>query len=154
MPTGPLSRHRYQAATRSDPRARYSHCQVIRKELCCSFWATHEAATSMLHGFLPIVEQVVRLAWQVWTRKARLDALAWSDLPDQQQSPGTVVYSASSDKLELHSMHNKEVDDDTTALDGYECFVLCSPVVLLAGNAAGKEYDKKRVVRKGVVWLG
>lgn len=117
-----------------------------------------QESTSRLHeGLTPIIEQLLQLGWQVWTRKARLEVFG---LPGLAKGPpigahiGNVQYKSTSDKLELHAMHGKEVDDDACALDSKDVLLLCTPVVVMAGNAEGKEYDKQRVVKRGVVWLG
>lgn len=108
----------------------------------------------MYDGLAPIVKQTIDLAWQVWTRKARLDVLSWSQLASETPHGECPVYSSSSGKLELHAMHGREIDEDPQALDDHEVLLICSPAVVLSGNADGKEYEKQRVVKKAVVWLG
>lgn len=112
------------------------------------FYCNHESANQMFQGLIPIIQQAVELAWQVWSRKARLDVFGCSERTAE------IMYSSKSDMLELHALHGRDVDDDPQALDGKRVLLVCSPVVLLAGNADGKEYEKQRVVKKAVVWLG
>lgn len=108
----------------------------------------------MFSDLVPIVERVVGLAWQVWTRKAQLEVVSWSRLAHESTGGVDLAYASESDKMELHSMHGRDIDDDPNALDGYAVSIICSPAVVISGNAEGKDYDKKRVIKKAVVWIG
>ncbi|KXS95914.1 hypothetical protein AC578_5203 [Pseudocercospora eumusae] len=101
-----------------------------------------------------IMEDAVELSWQLWTRKARIEVLGITAIGKQDGTASSIIYNANSHVLEPSFLHGRDLDDDPGALDGREVVLLCSPLVMAAGNADGTDYEKRRVLKPAVVWMG
>ncbi|KAM3421122.1 hypothetical protein BST61_g1535 [Cercospora zeina] len=99
-----------------------------------------------------LTQEAVDLSWELWTRKARIEVLAWVDL--QARMGKTMQYGASAKAFEAHPLHNRELEDKPQALDGAEVVLLCSPAIVVAGTAEGQDYDKEKLIKKAVVMVG
>lgn len=105
-------------------------------------------------GLEAILRTSAELSQTFWTRKQwiyyrGLTALVPAGLADQP-----LKYQASATDMETHPLHSVDLDDDPEALDGREVVLLCNPAVVAFGTADGKDYDKTKLWRKAVVWLG
>ncbi|KXT08542.1 hypothetical protein AC579_10243 [Pseudocercospora musae] len=110
--------------------------------------------TGIQDELVEILEQAACLSWRLWTRKTRItvhdgDAMAALARPHRTQ-----VYNATSNLLEAHPLHNRDLDDDPKALDGREIFLLCNPLVTISGDGDGGNYQKHTILRKAVCWMG
>lgn len=108
---------------------------------------------AMQTSLTPIILEASELAAQLWTRKSRVEIGCWVGLI-AAGDPLKLVYSADAKALQPHSLHNREIDDDPTAMDGREVILICSPMVGSSGNLEGKEYEKQVLVKKALVWMG
>lgn len=111
-----------------------------------------DKAGDALAGLQALTLETAELSWELWTRRSRIEVLDWARV--QQESDKVIKFSATAKALEAHALHNRSLEDDPEALDGTEVVMLCSPVIIAAGNAEGQDYDKERLLKKAVVWLG
>lgn len=99
-------------------------------------FANHERGHA-LSKLEAIFEEAAELSAQLWTRKARFEIT--------QPGPGD---------FEPHAMHVKELEDDSTALDSKEPILFCDLAVVMEGNADGENFHERRLIKKGIAWLG
>lgn len=100
-----------------------------------------------------ICQEAAELSWNMWTRKSRIEVLGWNALA-LADSQAAKAYSSESEIFALHPLNNKDVDEDSTALDGHMPVLVCSPLIASFGNADGKDYGQRTVIKKAVVWMG
>lgn len=101
-----------------------------------------------------IVSNAIKLSRKLSIRKARIETLNLQDLAAASGETGPLRFSSASDLIEAHKLHTGDLDDNIKALDGREVILLCSPPLLMSGDADGKNYGKQIVIKKGVVWMG
>lgn len=104
------------------------------------------------NGLSAIIEDAAALSWSLWTRKAVVKVPSWTSMMEKE--PNAVSYFAASEIFEPHMMHNMVLEDNPNALDGQDILLVCSPMVLMMGNADGEDYDKRKVLKKAIVWMG
>ncbi|CAK1359213.1 hypothetical protein CB0940_05459 [Cercospora beticola] len=103
-------------------------------------------------GLEAVVNEAAELSWKLWTRKGRMEVFDQARLA--KETKGVDVYSGTSALLEAHSLHVRDLENDSGALEGKPIILVCSPVVAIAGDAEGQGYTKSRVLKKAVVWMG
>jgi hypothetical protein len=99
-----------------------------------------------------IVENAADLSWTLWTRKPQTKVYGWKDLGEQKEQE--LRYSSTSALLEAHPLHSTALDENPQAFNGCKVILLCSPAIVMRGDAEGQDYHKNRVHKKAVVWLG
>ncbi|GIZ37992.1 hypothetical protein CKM354_000141900 [Cercospora kikuchii] len=113
---------------------------------------TQEQRQKAYDGLCAIIEEAAELAWALGTRKASIHVRTWAGL--QHSDQGVIPFRASSEIFEAHIMHNNMLDDDPNALDGRDIVLVCSPAIFAYGNAEGEDYDKAKVLKKAIAWMG
>lgn len=103
------------------------------------------------NGLAALVHDACELSWALWTRKARVEVHNWSSIKHQTNS---MSYKSTSDVFEVHPLHKRDLEHTPEALDGHSITLLCTPLVLVAGNAEGEQYENKAVLKKAIVWIG
>jgi hypothetical protein len=98
-----------------------------------------------------IVVQAADISYKLWTQKMQLQSLTPEDLPKKK---GAVRFNSRSDLLEHHNLHNLQLNDDETCLDGKRVVLVTHPAFVAYGNAEGTDYSTLRVWKKAVVWMG
>jgi hypothetical protein len=63
------------------------------------------------------------------------------------------TFDHTSDMMEAHSLHNKELADDEAALDGKAIILVMQPAIVAIGKSDGSDYSIRRVLRKAVVLM-
>ena len=98
------------------------------------------------------MQEAAELSHKLWTRKARIEVKDFDDL--QHDDGATPKYDSISELFEPHPVHTRALAQDPKALDGRKIVLLCSPLILTAGDTDGQNYGKTKILKKAVVWLG
>ena len=114
--------------------------------------ATHPSPLSDLTN---IFTECARLSWTLWTQKHQIEVLDLEGMEELQLNGAAhLTFEAESKYYKHHAQHNREIDEDPTALDGREVLLLVNPAIVAAGTTEGGSYGSKRVLMRGTVWMG
>lgn len=100
---------------------------------------------------LAILVRAAHVAYRLWTQDAGVTVMRFSDLcgPD-----GHIHFTNGNALLEHHALHNRQVDERESSLDGCRVGLLVHPVVC-ARAVLGKSVKSASgpVWKKAVAWL-
>jgi hypothetical protein len=93
-----------------------------------------------------IFQFAVRMAHKLWLRRSSLEIRTLDELPQNFKFDEAL--------LRPHSLHIKALTDDAVAFDGHIIQLVVHPAILVRGKSDGSEYDKFRILKAAVVWMG
>ncbi|KAF2102745.1 hypothetical protein NA57DRAFT_71731 [Rhizodiscina lignyota] len=104
--------------------------------------------------FVDLVELMTRaaeLAFKLSTQRQHVTSHQLKDLP---RKGSALRFSYNSEFLQHHALHNLQLSEDEHCLDGAEVQLVVHPAVVAVGDAEGRDFSKRRVWKKAVVWMG
>lgn len=104
-----------------------------------------DMAESRLKKLEAIVLQASELAYSLWAQKRtlRIKRLFEHDKPFDSKDPS----------MEAHQLHNKLLEDDSSALDGKPILILAHPTVLSLGYADNSDTPVSTVLKAATCWM-
>lgn len=95
-----------------------------------------------------ILNKAMDISKSLYAQRCRIDSVV------PRAFAGEFTFSSSFKRIEHHPTHLKDVDDTHCTLEGKPVLVLTSPILLAIGASDGSDPDRKRTLKKGVVWMG
>lgn len=120
--------------------------RMAKDFLACSRGLIDIPEETTLPPLLKIMQQAVDMSTKLSTQRSDLEVLWGEHLPAK--------FSAGLRSTEAHSVHNIDLDDDDTALDGKQVLMVTFPLIVAMGKSNGTDYTMQRVLKKAVVWMG
>jgi hypothetical protein len=96
--------------------------------------------------FRDIITTAVDVTTKLHLQRGRLGWVSRPHLP--------AAFDSSSQLMEAHTWHHRELDDDEKCLDGKPVLMVTQPAIVIAGASDGSDTKIRRVLRKAVVWMG
>ncbi len=90
------------------------------------------------------------MSYRLWTQKTQLLSIGLEGLGSTN---GVVRFQSGSDIMEPHWIHIRQFENDERSLDGKRVAGVAHPAVVAFGDSEGKDYSKRKVWKKAIVWM-
>jgi hypothetical protein len=117
-----------------------------------AFWARSKGflerrdTGKMRDGLEEIMALAVNLSYRLWTQR--------SHLIRESRKILLQPYDRKNRAWTASGLHTADLDDDEKCMDGKPVLLVFHPAVILQGDSEGSDYNVRRILKKGVVWMG
>jgi hypothetical protein len=103
---------------------------------------------SVRNGLADIVAKAAEISYTLWTQKIHLfpQTLAIGDMLE--------TYAHSDPLMDAHALHNKQIHEDETRLDGKPILLVAHPALVVGGYEDLPDDSAPTVLKKAVCWMG
>lgn len=99
---------------------------------------------------IEIALKTAEISYRLWTQRRELSFLAFTNL----EAESSLQFNSQSSLLEHHPLHNVQLSQDETALDGRTIKLVTHPAAVAYGDSDGEDYSECTILKKAVVWMG
>ncbi|KAH0562390.1 hypothetical protein GP486_002913 [Trichoglossum hirsutum] len=100
---------------------------------------------------ISITSRAAEWSYKLWAQRAELSSWSIKELP---KVGGVVRFNSNDRYMEHHPLHNLQLDDDESCLDGKSVGLVTHPAVVAYEDSEGDEPSVRKVWKKAIVWMG